>query len=175
MSGPLLAIAAVVLGAGAVLAQSNMGGHQPRSEGQRVYEKANCVGCHKWHGGGGGGYGGPALSLRNTQLDREQLIEVVHCGRPATGMPRHDRNAYKDYKCYGGMTPEEIGEDMPAEAPNVLRAQDIEIVVDYVLQHVKGKGSTTYRDCTDFFGDGARACDIYQNAATSDRPTSSGH
>ncbi len=26
--------------------------------GKRVYDKANCVGCHKWHGGGGGGYGG---------------------------------------------------------------------------------------------------------------------
>ncbi|HEX5794987.1 MAG TPA: c-type cytochrome, partial [Geminicoccaceae bacterium] len=26
--------------------------------GREVYEKANCVGCHEWHGGGGGGYGG---------------------------------------------------------------------------------------------------------------------
>ena len=24
--------------------------------GKAVYKKANCVGCHKWHGGGGGGY-----------------------------------------------------------------------------------------------------------------------
>ncbi|MGA2129660.1 MAG: c-type cytochrome [Xanthobacteraceae bacterium] len=161
-SGPLLVLAAVVLGAGPAQSQ-NMGGHQPRSEGQRIYEKANCVGCHKWHGGGGGGYGGPALSLRNTQLDRDQIIEVVHCGRPATGMPRHDRAAYKEYECYGGMKLEEFGKDAPAEAPSVLRARDIEIVVDYVLEHIKGKGALTYRDCTDFFGEGGRACEIYRN------------
>jgi len=162
LTGPLLVVAAVVLGAGAAQAQ-NMGGHQPQSEGQRIYEKANCVGCHKWHGGGGGGYGGPALSLRNTQLDRDQIIEVVHCGRPASGMPRHDRTAYKEYECYGGMKLEDFGQDMPAEAPNFLRARDIEIVVDYVLEHIKGKGAPTFRDCTDFFGEGARACEIYRN------------
>jgi len=78
-------------------AQANTGGHQPKSEGQRIYEKANCVGCHKWHGGGGGSYGGSALSLRDTQLNRDQVIEVVHCGRPGTGMPRHDRDAYIRY------------------------------------------------------------------------------
>jgi hypothetical protein len=57
----------------------------PSDLGRRVYEKANCVGCHKWHGGGGGGYGGAALSLRETMLDRADLIEMVRCGRPATG------------------------------------------------------------------------------------------
>ncbi len=33
------------------------------------------VGCHKWHGNGGG-YGGDALSLRHTQLTREQIVTV---------------------------------------------------------------------------------------------------
>ena len=45
--------------------------------GKTVYRDANCIGCHKWHGGGGGGYGGAALSLRETGLDREFLIEVL--------------------------------------------------------------------------------------------------
>ena len=40
--------------------------------GRAIYAKANCVGCHKWHGGGGGGYGGAALSLRKTELDRSR-------------------------------------------------------------------------------------------------------
>ena len=34
--------------------------------GKAVFKRANCVGCHKWHGNGGGGYGGDALSLRKT-------------------------------------------------------------------------------------------------------------
>jgi hypothetical protein len=105
-------------------AQANMGGHQPKSEGQRIYENANCVGCHKWHGGGGGSYGGAALSLRDTQLNRDQIIEVVHCGRPGTGMPRHDRDAYKDYQCYGGLTAQDFGKDMPKEATNFLRPKE---------------------------------------------------
>ena len=28
------------------------------ARGKHVYRQANCVGCHKWHGGGGGSYGG---------------------------------------------------------------------------------------------------------------------
>src|ERR671922_137079 len=69
--------------------------------GKQVYQEANCVGCHKWHGDGGGGYGGAALSLRRTTLDRDLLLEVVRCGRPATRMPYHDRNAYEGVDCYG--------------------------------------------------------------------------
>ena len=149
-----------------VRGQSNMGGHQAKDEGQRIYEKANCVGCHKWHGGGGGGYGGPALSLRNTQLDREQIIEVVRCGRPGTGMPYHDRDAYGENECYGGLTAKDFGPDMPQEAANFLRPRDIETVVDYVLRHIKGKGPPSYQDCVDFFGEGARACDVYRGEAT---------
>jgi len=142
-------------------AQTNMGGHQPKSDGQRIYEKANCVGCHKWHGGGGGGYGGAALSLRDTQLERDQIIEVVHCGRPGTGMPYHDRDAYKDYRCYDGLTVQDLGKDMPPEAASFLRPGDIEVVVDWVLQHLKGKGPPSYADCSNFFGPGARACEVY--------------
>lgn len=164
-----IAFASLLLAAGTLAggaqAQSNMGGHQPKDEGQRIYEKANCVGCHKWHGGGGGGYGGPALSLRATQLGREQIIEVVRCGRPGTGMPYHDRDAYKESECYGGLTVADLGNDMPQQAANFLRLRDIEIVVDYVLQHVKGKGAPSYQDCTDFFGEGARACEVYKNDA----------
>ena len=64
-------IVTIVLLAGLSFATSAARGQAPPSEpGRRVYEKANCVGCHKWHGGGGGGYGGAALSLRETALER---------------------------------------------------------------------------------------------------------
>jgi len=39
----------LALGLGPALAQS------PSDLGRVVYTKANCVDCHKWHGGGGGG------------------------------------------------------------------------------------------------------------------------
>jgi mono/diheme cytochrome c family protein len=84
--------------------------------GKAVYQDANCIGCHKWHGGGGGGYGGAALSLRETEMDRDLLIEVISCGRPATRMPYHARGAYKTVDCYDGSTQADFGEDMPPKA-----------------------------------------------------------
>jgi mono/diheme cytochrome c family protein len=133
----------------------------PTSAGKAVFSKANCMGCHKWHGNGGGGYGGDALSLRKTQLTREQIIETVSCGRPATGMPFFVRGAYDEVKCHG-MTREEAGAQMPPEAATFLRPKDIEAVADYVLAHVKGAGEPTYAECVTFFSSTSRVCDIYK-------------
>jgi mono/diheme cytochrome c family protein len=127
--------------------------------GRRVYEKANCVGCHKWHGGGGGGYGGAALSLRETALGRAELIEVIRCGRPATRMPYHDRKAYDGAPCYGGMTEADLGADFPPKAAAFLRAQEIEAVADYVVENLQGEGEPGYEDCVAFWGEGNRECE----------------
>ena len=126
--------------------------------GKQVYEKANCVGCHKWHGDGGGGYGGAALSLRETQLDRDLLLEVVRCGRPATGMPYHDRDAYKDTDCYGGMTKADLGADFPPKAATFLRVEEMEAVVVYVATRLQGQGEPTKEDCEAFWGEASREC-----------------
>jgi mono/diheme cytochrome c family protein len=127
--------------------------------GKEVYIKANCVGCHKWHGGGGGGYGGAALSLRETALEREQLVEVVRCGRPATGMPYHDRAAFRSgVECYGGLTRADLGSDMPPQAATFLRPEQIEAVVAYVQAEVQGKGPPTREDCAAFWGGDSREC-----------------
>jgi mono/diheme cytochrome c family protein len=130
----------------------------PAELGRRVYEKANCVGCHKWHGGGGGGYGGAALSLRETPLERPELIEVIRCGRPATRMPYHDRNAYQSVACYGGMTKADLGADFPPKAATFLRAEEIEAVADYVVAHLQGKGAPTHDDCVAFWGPDSHEC-----------------
>src|SRR4029077_134209 len=111
----------------------------PTNAGKAVFSKANCVGCHKWHGNGGGGYGGDALSLRKTELTREQIIETVTCGRPGTGMPFFVRGAYDTVKCYD-MNRQEAGSNMPPEANTFLRPHDIEAVADYVIAHIKDKG-----------------------------------
>jgi Cytochrome C oxidase, cbb3-type, subunit III len=131
----------------------------PADVGRSVYEKANCVGCHKWHGGGGGGYGGAALSLRETALDRELLLEVIRCGRPATRMPYHDRNAYKTIECYGGMTKADLGADFPPKAAIFLRTEEIDEVTDYVIGQIQGKGEPTYEDCVAFWGEGNKECE----------------
>jgi mono/diheme cytochrome c family protein len=133
----------------------------PTDEGKRVYKAANCVGCHKWHGHGGGGYGGDALSLRNTQLTREQIVEVVRCGRPGTGMPFHHRGAYDAEPCYD-MKREQVSDMMPPEAASFLRPREAEAVADYIIAHVKGKGEPTFADCIAFFGEGSKVCGTYK-------------
>lgn len=148
--------------------------NDPTSAGKAVFSKANCVGCHKWHGNGGGGYGGDALSLRKTELTREQIIETVSCGRPGTAMPFFTRGAYEEVKCHG-MNRQDAGAQMPPEAGIFLRPKDIESVADYVIAHIKGAGEPTYAECVSFFSSGSRVCDIYKTAEQKlHAPSSSG-
>lgn len=157
----LLLLALVSVGAGGQPAPEN----SADARGKDVFRKANCMGCHKWDGSGGGGYGGDALSLRHTQLNRDQIIMTVECGRPGTGMPYHLRGAYDDpdKPCYG-MDRQQMGAQMPPEPANYLRVDDIKAVVSYVLDNIKGKGETTYADCTAFWGEGSRVCNVYRDA-----------
>jgi mono/diheme cytochrome c family protein len=133
----------------------------PSDPGKQVYKRANCVGCHKWHGNGGGGYGGDALSLRKTDLTREQIIEIVGCGRPGTGMPFFVRGAYDMVKCYD-MNRADVGNQIPPEATIFLRPNDIAAVADYVIAKIKAKGEPSHAECVSFFSETSRACDVYR-------------
>jgi mono/diheme cytochrome c family protein len=137
----------------------------PTDAGKTIFKRANCVGCHKWHGNGGGGYGGDALSLRRTELSREQITETVSCGRPGTGMPYFMREAYDELECYGNHRADMVGH-MPPEANIFLRPADIEAVADYVIAHIKGKGEPNYADCIQFFSEGSKVCNIYKDEKT---------
>lgn len=143
--------------------------HGQAAEGKGIFQRANCVGCHKWHGGGGGGYGGDALSLRATQLDRDQIIETVTCGRPGTGMPYFKRSAYdgEEHPCYG-LGRQELGKDVPVEANIFLRPNEVGTVADYVIAEIKGRGEPNFAECTAFFGEGSRVCNVYKAAPTAE-------
>ena len=74
------------------------------SFGGRLYhEKADCQFCHGVNGDGRGDPRSPgkASDLHVTKLDREQLVEVIKCGRPGSEMPHFDKYAYEDKTCYG--------------------------------------------------------------------------
>jgi len=164
-----IAVIGIAVTTAGVAAQSA----DPTDAGKAVFKRANCFGCHKWHGDGGGGYGGDALSLRKTALTREQIIEVVGCGRPGTGMPFFTRGAYDSVKCYG-MTRQDVGDQKPPEANVFLRPNDVEAVADYVLAHIKGKGEPSFEECADFFGSTSRVCDVYKAQAPAKEATNPG-
>ena len=57
---------------------------------RRLYlDKAQCSYCHGWAADGAGEpqSNGGAANLRDSRMNRDQLIEVIMCGRPATPMP----------------------------------------------------------------------------------------
>jgi hypothetical protein len=139
--------------------------------GKKLYSSANCVGCHKWSGIGGGGYGGAAASLRESKLNRDNMIMTVNCGRPGTGMPYFDTDAYSDGRCYG-MTHDKLPPESKVIAANrFLNKREVELVVDYVQAKIVGQGSPTFEQCRAFYGADTRACDVFPK--TSD-PAASG-
>src|SRR5262245_65949658 len=74
----------LVIAAISLLLSSGVLRAQDGSFGGRLYhEKADCQFCHGINGDGRGDPRSPgrAADLRDTKLDREQLIEVIRCGR----------------------------------------------------------------------------------------------
>jgi mono/diheme cytochrome c family protein len=145
---------------------------EPTEAGKAIFKRANCFGCHKWHGDGGGGYGGAALSLRKTELTRDEIMETVACGRPGTGMPYFARGAYDSSKCYE-MSRHDVGDQIPPEGGLYLRGPEIEAVANYVMDNVKGRGEPNYDECTNFFGKTSRVCDSYKKDSPSSGPLQS--
>lgn len=132
----------------------------PDEYGKDLYRQ-HCIGCHYWHGSGGGGYGGPAASLRTTRLDRAGLMTVVRCGLPGTGMPYHGRRAYQDGDCK--LLPDQ---SPPPRAAAVLQPREIEAVTDHVLTRLRGRGVPTVAECQAFWGEDARQCQTLAPATT---------
>lgn len=157
--------------------ESSHGSSHGNDPGQALYKRANCVGCHKWHGAGGGGYGGAALSLRATQLDKDQIIQTVTCGRPGTGMPYFVRNVYSNDKSAphpcNGLTMQDLGDIKVAEAGSFLQPDEVKEVANYVLTHIKGKGEPNFAECTAFFGNESRVCETYKKGGAHALPAPS--
>ena len=137
---------------------------QPASsdEGMRIYKSANCVGCHKWSGNGGGSYGGAAANLRQTQLSLSEIEETIRCGRPMAGMPHFQTRCLCGWHLLwseGSLIWQTARCRRRTNRP--LRPADIKAVAEYVVSHIKGKGEPTFAQCQAFFGTGTRVCDVY--------------
>jgi hypothetical protein len=135
---PSLIIAAFV----ALTALVGVAHAQNVSFGQRLFQdKGDCKFCHGENGDGRGDPRSPgaASNLHNTKLNREQLIEVIACGRPATEMPHFDKYAYEDKNCYG-LSADDLGQKVPPDPHSTsLTRREIEAVTDYILATFVGK------------------------------------
>ena len=156
----LIAAAALAATIAALAAQPA----DPTAYGRRLYhDKAQCSYCHGWAADGAGEpqSNGGAANLRQSVLNRDQLIEVIMCGRPGTPMPHYDEDAYSDTRCYG-MTEAELGAKTPGLPPgSTLQKREVEAVADYLLAKIIGRGPVTREECEVAFGTGARSCGEY--------------
>ena len=99
----------------------------PPTGGGLYLDKAQCSFCHGWAADGAGEpqSNGGAANLRQSFLNRDQLIEVIMCGRPGTPMPHYDELAYTDKRCYD-VTEAELGAQraLPASNHDAAEARD---------------------------------------------------
>ena len=155
---------ATLLGVMFVVASATAGAQEDFSYARRLYlDKAQCSYCHGWAGDGAGEgqSNGGAANLRQTRLNRAQLIMVIMCGRPGTAMPHFDESAYSDKRCYG-MTEADLGSRTPALPPgSTLQTREAETIADYLRAKFIGRGAATRAECEEAFGKGARACGEY--------------
>ena len=131
-------------------------------KGRTVYQRVGiCVSCHGWAGDGQSGrnWRSPGgANLRETQLDKEGLIEVIKCGIPGSQMPYHDGAAYRDDRCYGLVMSDFDPGGEPVRG-KTFRDKDMANLVAYLQTHMIGLGKPNYAECADYFGTSAdKAC-----------------
>jgi len=129
------------------------------AEGMRLYlRKGDCQSCHGWAADGRkmDSQMPDSPNLRETRLDRVRLITTIKCGRPGTGMPAFDKFAYSDGRCYG-MKQADLKSKM-ADPPATFQPREIELVADFLMLRVVGKGPMDRAKCIDYWGSDVDAC-----------------
>jgi hypothetical protein len=135
------------------------------AEGGRLFrQKANCQACHGWAGDGRkmDAQMPDGANLRETTLDRQNLIMIIKCGRPGTGMPPFDRFAYSDGRCYGLKQADlrASGQRMP-DPPATLQVREVEAIADFLTAKVVKQGPMDHAKCIEFWGSEVEACNEY--------------
>jgi hypothetical protein len=124
-------------------------------------QKADCQICHGWAGDGRkmDSQVPDGANLRQTRLDRPNLIMTIKCGRPPTGMPAFDKFAYSDGRCNGLKQSDHraAGIRLPDPAAT-LSAREIENVTDFLIARIIGQGPMDHAKCVEFWGKDVEAC-----------------
>ena len=132
------------------------------AEGLRLYlNKGNCQACHGWAGDGRkmDSQMPDGANLRESRLEREALVLTIKCGRPGRSMPAFDKFAYSDGRCYGMKLDalRSSGLTLP-DPPATLQPREIDLLVDFLLARVVGKGPMDRARCAEYWGSNVEAC-----------------
>jgi mono/diheme cytochrome c family protein len=160
-------VAAAILAAAFFAPKAQGQEQQPLSasdvaEGMRLYQqKGNCQACHGWAGDGRktDSQMPDGANLRETKLNRAGLVMTIKCGRLNSQMPAFDKFAYSDGRCYGKKQADlkSYPTRMP-DPPATLQQREIELVADFLIAKVVGKGPMDRAKCVEFWGSEADVC-----------------
>ncbi len=132
------------------------------ASGLRLFRaKGNCQACHGWAADGRkmDSQMPDGANLRETQLDRKAIVVLIQCGRPGSGMPAYDRLAYADGRCYGMKSADLAKAGMNlTDPPATLAAREIELVADFLMAKVVGKGPMNRARCVEYWGSEVNEC-----------------
>jgi len=125
------------------------------------HDKADCRVCHGWAGDGRkmDSQVPDGADLRQTKLDRANVIMTIKCGRPSAGMPAFDKLAYSDGRCNGLKLSDldKSGIALP-DPPATLTAREIDNVADFLFAKVIGQGPMDHAKCVAFWGAEVAVC-----------------
>ncbi len=132
------------------------------AEGMRLFEqKGNCQACHGWAGDGhkSDSQMPDGANLRETKLNRAGLVVIIKCGKLNSQMPAFDKFAYSDGRCYGKKQADlkAYPTRMP-DPPATLQQREIDLVVDFLIAKIVGKGPMDHAKCVEFWGSEADVC-----------------
>jgi len=135
------------------------------ADGMRLFmQKGNCQACHGWSGDGhkSDSQMPDGANLRETKLNRAGLVLLIKCGKLNSQMPAFDKFAYSDGRCYGKKQADlkAYPTRMP-DPPATLQQREIDLLADFIMAKIVGKGPMDHAKCVDFWGSEADACKAY--------------
>jgi hypothetical protein len=132
------------------------------ADGLRLFrQKGNCQACHGWAGDGRkmDSQMPDGSNLRESEMDKDLLIITIKCGRPGTGMPAFDKFAYSDGRCFGmKLSNLKANNLMLADPPATLQPREVELLADFMLARIVGKGPMDRTKCIEYWGSDVEAC-----------------
>ena len=157
---------AVALGAGAQAQEQKPLDPSDIAEGMRLFQqKGNCQSCHGWAGDGRKTESQmpDGANLRETKLNRAGLVLTIKCGRLNSQMPAFDKFAYSDGRCYGKKQADlKVYPTRMPDPPATLQQREIELVADFLIAKIVGKGPMDRAKCAEFWGAETDVCKEFQ-------------
>jgi len=159
MGAAVLALAVAALACSTITLAQNI---DNAKAGLALWKTTGCADCH-----------GPfadgdredddfpiGANLRTTKLDPATLRMTIRCGRPGTGMPSFDEEAYTTRECYG--RPQGLRPDNLQPTPRTLSLDEIDAVIAYLQARIIGRGKITREECLSYYEEQPDACEEYK-------------